>query len=510
MRSLSKSKLLSYRQCPKRLWLEVHRPGLREDSAQTQAVFAIGHDVGSLARRLYDPAQTGTLIDVQRDGFANALARTRELVQTSSAPIFEAGFTGGGGLAFADILLPVATGNERAWRMVEIKSSSSVKSYHHDDAAIQHFVATEAGVPLAQIAIGHIDTSWVYPGAECYDGIFVEEDLTQEASARHAEVRNWINDARVIVGRSTPPPRATGPHCCDPFECGFLKHCLSEEPQVEHPVAWLPRVQTGSLRDLLAQPDIRSLAQVPDELLTEKQRRVKEHTLAGTVYFDRQAAAAELAKVPLPALFLDFETIAFAVPIWVGTRPYEQIPFQYSLHRQAADGTLAHHAFLDLSGTDPSRKIAEDLVRECAGDEPVFAYNQAFEGRCLGQLAERFADLREPLLAIASRLHDLLPIVRENYYHPSQRGSWGLKAVLPALVPELSYEALEGVRDGGAAQDAYAKAISPDTTAEQKAEIERQLLAYCHLDTLAMVRLRERLVAGQPAIGTPSGSVSQP
>lgn len=493
MRSLSKSKIIAFRQCPKRLWLEVHRPDLRADSASTEAAFAIGHDVGALARRLYDPTRTGDLIDVGREGFAGAFARTRRLVATSAAPIFEAGFKAAGALAFADILLPVAGGSQRRWRMVEIKASASVKPYHRDDAAIQHYVATEAGVQLQAIAIGHVDTSWVYPGDDRYDGIFVEEDLTDEAAGRHAEVAQWIADAQATVAAGAMPARETGAHCGSPYECGFLSNCRSEEPPVAHPVAWLPWVQASALKQFLAAPGVRSLEQVPDELLNGCQRRVKEHTLAGTVFFDRAKAAEEVREVPLPALFLDFETIAFAVPIWAGTRPYQQIPFQYSLHCLAPDGTLGHHAFLDLTGDDPSRKIAEDLVRECSGDAPVFAYNQVFEGRCLGYLADRFEDLREPLLAIADRLCDLLPIVRRTYYHPSQQGSWGLKSVLPALVPELSYDALEGVQDGGSVQAAYAEAVHPETSADRKAEIERQLLAYCHLDTLAMVRLREAL-----------------
>ena len=495
MRSLSKSKLLAYRQCPKRLWLEVHRPDLRADSAATQASFAVGHDVGALARELYDPERTGTLIDVDKEGFRGALDRTRRLVASSTTPIFEAGFAAGGALAFADILLPDATQGHRGWRMVEIKASGSVKPYHHDDAAIQHFVATQAGAPLTRVAIGHIDTTWVYPGDGRYAGIFVEEDLTEEARSRAPEVRRWITDAQAIAAQLTCPVRGTGPHCTDPFECGFLGHCSEPEPTVAHPVRWLPRMQSAALLEYLAQPEVQSLDQVPDALLTERQLRVKEHTLAGTVYFDTAAAAAALARAPLPALFLDFETIAFAVPIWAGTRPYQQVPFQYSLHRQAADGSLGHHSFLDLTGDDPSRTIAEDLVRECGGDERVVAYNVSFERRCLEYLAERFDDLREPLLRIAARLFDLLPVVRDQYYHPMQEGSWGLKSVLPALVPDLSYAKLEGVRDGGAAPEAYAEAIHPDTLADRKAELERQLLAYCELDTLAMVRLREALLS---------------
>lgn len=496
MASLSKSKLLAFRQCPKRLWLEVHRPELRQDSVRTMASFAVGHDVGALARRLYDPLQIGSLIDVEKEGFAGALARSRQLVGSSSVPIFEAGFAAAGALAFADILLPTSHDGKRAWRMVEIKSSGEVKDYHREDAAIQHFIATQAGVPLEAIAVGHIDTSWKYPGDGQYEGILVEEDVTEEASARHAEVSEWIADAQGIASSGQQPARQTGPHCTDPFECGFHGYCSSQEPPVEHPVAFIPKVQAKALKRLLAEPGIRSLDQVPDELLNEVQQRVKAHTLTGTVYFDAESAAEAVSKIPLPALFLDFETISYVVPIWPGTRPYQQIPFQYSLHRLAADGKLEHHAFLDLSGEDPSRRIAEDLVRHCAGEEPVFAYNKSFEAGCIQRLADRFDDLKEALFHLRNRLHDLHPIVRDNFYDPSQQGSWSIKKVLPALVPDLNYEALDGVKDGGGAMNAYLEAVRSETTVERKAEIERQLLAYCHLDTLAMVRMRERLLAG--------------
>ncbi len=491
---LSKSKLLAFRQCPKRLWLEVNRPELREDAAASQAAFSRGHDVGSLARRLYDPMRKGTLIDVGADGIMNALARTRERMEVGEGPIFEAGFSAAGAVVFADVLLPVRAGALTAWRMVEVKSTGKVKDYQRDDAAIQHYVATQAGVRLEGIAVACVNTSWVYPGGDDYGGILTEHDVTKDASSRHTEVRKWIADAVTVAASDAVPARLTGAHCRSPFDCGFLRHCESQEPAVEFPVTWLPRIMRRDLAGFLAQPDVRSMDQVPDELLNDKQRRVKEHTLAGTTYFDANSAAAAVGRIPLPALFLDFETIAFAVPVWAGTRPYQQIPFQYSLHRLAADGSLNHHAFLDLSGNDPSRALADCLVRECDSGEPVFAYNKGFEEKCIRELAGRFEDLREPLLCIASRLVDLLPIVRQSYYNPIQQGSWGLKAVLSALVPELSYQTLEGVKDGHGAQVAYSQAVHHLTTPERKAQIKQQLLDYCRLDTASMVYLRRRLV----------------
>lgn len=184
---LSKSKLLAFRQCPKRLWLEVHRSDLRQDSSATEASFQIGHEVGEVVRLLYDPKKSGVVLDAQTDGYDVALSRSQDLLG-SSAPIFEAGFAADGAIAFADVMLPICRGQLRSWRMVEVKSSTSVKDYYRDDAAIQSFVALSAGVPLKSIAIAHIDSTWVYPGDGVYDGLLVENDVTDEAFAGADEV----------------------------------------------------------------------------------------------------------------------------------------------------------------------------------------------------------------------------------------------------------------------------------------------------------------------------------
>ena len=239
MRALSKSKLLAYRQCPKRLWLEVHRPKLRDDSAATRASFAVGHQVGDIARRLYDPEGKGVLIDLQANGFDAAFARTQELLRAVQ-PVFEAGFRTEGALAFADVMLPVRKGGKLAWRMVEVKSSTSVKDYHRDDAAVQSFIARSSGVPLAEVALAHINSDWTYPGKEDYNGLLQEEDLTNEAFGRGDEVRSWIAEAQQIVAKKREPSVVIGKHCENPYECGFLAYCQSQETQAEQPIKWLP------------------------------------------------------------------------------------------------------------------------------------------------------------------------------------------------------------------------------------------------------------------------------
>ncbi|WP_454719500.1 MULTISPECIES: DUF2779 domain-containing protein [Cupriavidus] len=488
MRLLSKSKLMAFRQCPKRLWLEIHRPDLRSDSAATETSFAIGHQVGEIARRLYDPRGTGALVDAQTEGFEAAFARSQALLD-SAEPVFEAGFRADGALAFADVMLPAGAGAARTWRMVEVKSSTSVKDYHLDDTAVQAFVARRAGVPLSAIALAHIDSQWVYPGGGDYHGLLAEADVSAQAFARAGEVQDWITQAQAVAGRDAEPEQPTGRHCGTPYACGFLGYCGSQEPVAQYPVQWLPRIQSRALKALVEQDGVADMRDVPDHLLNDKQRRVKTHTLSGEVFFDAAGAAAELAAHKLPACFLDFETIQFAVPVWPGTRPYQQLPFQFSLHRLSRTGKLAHQSFLDLSGNDPSLAFAQALVAGCGQAGPVFVYNAAFETARMRELAARFPALEAPLLAINARVVDLLPVAQQHYYHPDQQGSWSIKTVLPAIAPDLRYDALDGVQDGGMAMSAYQEAIAPGTTPARKARIERQLTDYCRLDTFAMVRL---------------------
>ena len=231
------------------------------------------------------------------------------------------------------------------------------------------------------------------------------------------------------------------------------------------------------------------LIDVPDANLNALQQRVKHCTLNNEVFHDREGAIAALPPDSGASLFLDFETAMLAVPIWAGTRPYQQVPFQYSLHRVESDSSIIHMSFLDLSGNNPSRALAEALIKDCGAEGPIYVYNAGFERGVILRLAEAFPELSVALLAIAERLVDLLPVTRNHYYHPDQKGSWSIKAVLPTVSPDLAYAELEGVADGSQAMDAFAEAVDPSTSAERKAQIHQELEDYCRLDTLAMVRL---------------------
>ena len=450
--------------------------------------FDSGHQVGDIARRLYDPKGSGAMLDPGKDGLENVFAKTQQLLR-SPKPIFEAGFRTEEALAFADVMVPTRKGGKVVWKMVEVKSSTSVKNYHLDDAAIQVFIARANGVELSSASVACIDSDWVYQGNGNYLGLLYETDVTEQSLSRELEVRKWIADAQCVIASAQEPAVKVSSHCNVPFECGFSAYCQSQMPVANHPISQLPGRLSKPLRELIEAQDLTDLQEVPDELLNDRQLRVKHAALSGTTFFDAAGAAKALKQHKLPAYFMDFETIQFAIPIWKGTRPYQQIPFQFSVHRLSRTGELEHESFVDLTGEDPSREFSKALIAACGDQGPVFAYNAVFEKSRILELAARFPRLGSALKRLAERVIDLLPIARDHYYHPDQQGSWSIKAVLPSLCPDLDYDQLDGVQNGGMAMEAYTEALNPTTTPERRAQIERQLVAYCALDTLALVRL---------------------
>jgi hypothetical protein len=503
--TLSKSRLLAYRQCERRLWLEIHRRDLIEISAQQQARFDAGHRVGELARQLADPQGQGILFDAQQDGF-EAVLRVSRQVLSERRPLFEAGFAAQGGIVFVDLLLPDegTEGDGQGWRLVEVKSSGSVKPYHWDDLAVQVHVLRSAGVELTSAAVACLDTHWTYPGKGDYVGLLHYEEGLEAAAARSQEVQGWIDGGRAVAGKEAEPEVGMGEHCTTPFACPFTAHCGQGQPQAQHPVHWLPRVQRKVLKEFLRSSGVADMAEVPDELLNATQRRVKHATLSGLPWFDAEGARKALAPHAGTLRFLDFEAAARPVPVWAGSRPYQQVPFQFSLHTLHEDGRVEHEEFIDLSGEDPSGGFALYLVQVSGTSGPVFVYNAGFEGQVISSLAARFRNLEDSLRALRHRLVDLKPVTEQHYYHPSQQGKWGLKSVLPTLGGGEDHSQLEGVADGQMAVEAYLEATDPDTPPPRMKELRQQLLTYCWLDTWAMVRLWAFLV-GRPGLDEAGG-----
>lgn len=489
MQRLSKSKLMAYRQCPKRLWLEVHQPKLKDDSGSV-AAFATGNEVGELACQLFDRQGDGINVDPHLSNWEHSVEQTAKEIVKGNRAVFEAYFTIPGAMALADVMRPDPDYSELRWEIIEVKSSASLKDYHRDDVAIQTYIIEKSGTPLSKSGLAHINSSFVYPGGGNYKGLFTLEDLTEEAQGRANEVAKWLEEAQKIVALEEAPEIEVGPQCHEPFDCGFCAHCHKDIPEQEDPFSMLPNLR-WQRKETWKLQGIETLEEVPDEELSDTQAIVKSAHLTGNTHFDSEAAHSLLAQYGSPTYFLDYETIAFAVPIWAQSSPYQNIPFQYSLHRVDDDGSLEHFEFLELDGQDPRRALSETMIEQCGTEGPIFVYNASFERRVTGQLAELFPDLREDLIKILSRIVDLLPIARQCYYNPSQNGSWSLKAISPAIDLKLSYKELKGVQVGSEAGIAYLEACKPETSLERREELRQQMLEYCKLDTFATVRIWE-------------------
>jgi hypothetical protein len=488
---LSKSKITMFEQCPKRLWLSVHRRDLVEHDDGAEARFATGHEVGAIACALLPD---GVMIEAEPD-LAVALATTRALLDNGhDRPIFEATLQYDGVLVRIDVLEPDGAGG---WRMAEVKSSTKAKDYHVGDLATQLWVARNAGVPISSAAIRHIDSSFVLERDGDYDGLFADVDLMAVAEPIIAGRSETVAAARATLA-GAEPDTAPGAHCDAPFPCEFAGYCHAALPAgPEWPVSVLPH---GGGKRWIEQGVVDLLAVDPAALTNAVHARVHRATVSGEVYHDVEGARAAMGGWAFPRTWLDFETIGFAVPRWIGTRPYQQVPFQFSAHVETADGVIMHREFLSLDGGDPRRACAEALVEMVPPTGAVIGYNASFEKGRILELAAAFPDLADALSAMAARVVDLLPVTRANWYHRNQRGSWSIKAVLPTIAAELDYAALE-VKDGGSAQEAYAEAIAAGCTAERRLALDTALRAYCGRDTEAMIVLARRLQLNDDVCG---------
>ena len=482
---LSKSKITAFEQCPRRLWLSVHRRGLAEQDEGAEARFATGHEVGAVACALLPD---GVMVEAEPD-LAAALATTRALLEGGhDRPIFEATLEHDGVLVRIDVLEPDGAGG---WHMAEVKSSTKAKDSHVGDLATQLWVARNAGVPVTSAAIRHIDNSFVLEREGDWNGLFANTDLVALAEPIIATRAHVAAAARSTLA-GAEPDISPGDHCETPFPCEFAGYCHATLPAgPDWPVTVLPH---GGGKPWIERNVIDLFAVDPAELTSVVHKRVHHATVTGEVYHDIAGARGAMTGWTFPRIWLDFETIAFAVPRWVGTKPYGQVPFQFSAHIEAADGAVDHREFLSLDGDDPRRACAEALVTMIPASGAVIGYNASFERSRIMELAAAFPDLADTLTGIADRVVDLLPVTRANWYHRDQRGSWSIKAVLPTVAPELDYAGLE-VKDGGSAQVAYLEAIDDGCTVGRRIALDTALRAYCGRDTEAMIVLARRLCA---------------
>lgn len=479
---LSKSRFQSGRQCHKRLWLEVYRRDLIQVSASSQARFDEGNRFGELSRELLGG---GAVIEAGPLESERAQAETRALLEqpvAQVARIFEAAFEHDGVRVRADALLRGDAGDE----LVEVKSSTSVKDEYLWDCAVQSWVMRGADLALERIHVGHVNNQFVLEHEGDYRGLLHREDVTCRVEPLIAEVPGIVRTLEAVIA-GEQPAISTGKHCSDPYPCPFIAHCKSQEPAgPEYPVAILPR--GGKLAEQLQADGLLDLREVPeDRLKNETHIRVARATRNGQALVSPDLAST-LDALPFPRHYLDYETISPTVPRWIGTKPFQQIPFQFSCHVEQADASIDHKEFLDISGDSPIPDFVDALIEACGTEGPILVWNQGFEAARTREMAIMFPRKADALLALVERMVDLLPIYRNFYYHPAQMGSWSIKKVLPTVAPELDYSDLE-VSDGGMAQDAWLEAVDPATTPERKKHLRAAMLKYCERDTWAMVRL---------------------
>jgi len=486
---LSKSAFMRGRQCPKSLWLYRHSPKLQDAvSAAQEAIFAQGTSVGRFAWGLFPGG-----IDLSPeyvDGiprFAGALERTAEAVRSGADVLYEAAFVHKGVLAAVDIL--VRDGGR--WRAYEVKSGASVKETYAEDAALQHWVLRGAGLDLTDVSVVHIDTSYVRSGAIDPRGLFAVASVHDFARDRSEAIGAEVARLEAVLAMDAVPDVAIGPHCSAPYPCSFHGHCWAHVP--ERSVFSLGR--GGRKAWELWDRGVRTLAEIPDDFeLNAAQRIEVACARTGKPHIDAKAVRGFLEPLGGELLFLDFETVGPAVPLFEGTRPFQAIPFQYSLHRRAArGGAFTHSAFLGDGRTDPREALVEQLLADTRGQAPILMYSP-YERRVLGELSAAFPRRAKEIRNRMARLVDLItPFRRRAFYTPAMNGSSSIKKVLPAVAPELAYGDLD-IADGSAANAAY-ESLHYDRDPARRERVRLALLDYCERDTLAMVKVLEALEA---------------
>jgi predicted RecB family nuclease len=473
---LSKSRVMAGLQCHKLLWWMVHEaeaPELALDD-QTQAVMDRGSRVGELARS-YVPG--GVAVGLPYNAYDERIALTRRLLDAGAPAVYEASFRGSGVYVAVDILKR----DDRGFRLIEVKSTASVKEHHIPDVAVQAHALRQSGLDLVGTEVMHLNRECVYPDLS---NLFIRSDVTDAAGAMTESVPGWIAAQLEMLQGSVPDVR-TGPHCSTPYECPFIARCWPTLPP--HHVSTLYAMRRRALE--LDEQGYRTIHDLPEEVplgrIADRQRRAVQE---GRIVVEPGLAQALEIFVP-PIAFLDFETVGLAVPVWDGCHPYDAVPVQFSCHVQDVDGRVTHHEWLAEGPEDPRPALAERLIRACEGARTVVAYNAGFERRRIEEMAEVLPTLAEPLRSIVDRLVDLLPVIRNHVYHPDFNGSFSLKSVLPALVLELRYDDL-AIADGGTASLELERLLfSGSLEPKAREQLQSDLLRYCQRDTWALVAL---------------------
>ncbi len=479
---LSKSTFIRGCQCHKSLWLYKHLYQTRDRiSPEQQAIFDRGSKVGLLARELFPGGVDASPPTPFQYG--RSVTKTAELVRDRTPVIYEAAFRHEGVLAAMDILVR----DGASYRAFEVKSSTSVTETYLLDAALQYFVITGSGLPLSDISIVCVNPDYVRHGKLDLYRLFVGRSVRSEVIGLQPTIVQKVEELSRVARAEQMPEVPIGPHCHNPYPCDFIGTCWKEVP--EYSVFDIARLDEEKKFELF-HSGIVAVGDVPDSYPLSDRQRLQVHVeRSRSAVIEAPAIEGLIRSLRYPLLFLDFETFQPAVPLYDNSSPYQQIPFQFSLHRRERPGEEASHVeFLAEAGPDPRDSFAEAMLAALGESGSVLAYNQSFEVGRLTELAALFPERAPALEAVIDRVADLMtPFQRCDYYLPSMRGSYSIKRVLPALAPELSYDSL-AIGDGTAAALAFTELFEVRDPA-RRAEVRRQLLDYCSMDTYAMVRI---------------------
>jgi hypothetical protein len=398
--------------------------------------------------------------------------------------LFQATFTAADLLVKVDILTQTAVG----WHLIEVKSSTQYKrDVHLPDIAFQVYVLQQAGLPVVQATLMHLNSECRCPDLS---NLFALTDVTDEVQACLPQVAADVVAMRQLVAQPESPAVSIGRYCHKPYTCSFHDYCWQDIVDLTiYDIPYLKRPQEAQLEA----DGLRYVSDIPPSFALGDKRadafvqRLRQQQIA----IDRATIRAKLADLTYPLYFFDFETIDYAIPVFAGCKPYQQVPFQYSCHILQADGTLTHRDYLHTTSDDPRRALAETLLDHIGESGHLVAYNISFERSVLRHLAGQLSAYADPLIRLADRLWDQLVIFRQHYRHYGFGKSNSLKSVLPVIVPALSYQTLD-VQNGAQAQVVWEEMIHCEDTAV-KSRLAENLKAYCHLDTLAMVKIHQAL-----------------
>ena len=485
---LSKSTFISGLQCNKKLYLSKKYKDLASlRTAAAEAIMKQGTSMGELAQFVFPNGKDAT--PEHYWDYAPSIAQTKAWIEAGEPTIYEAAFQANSVLAALDIL--IHKNGERI--ALEVKSSTGVKEYHLNDAALQFWVMEQVGFKPDRFFIMHINNQYVREGKIKVRKLFRWEDVTEEVLARQKDIAVQVQELKEVLQATEVPQVDIGAHCSEPFACEFAAHCWQHIP--ENSIFEVSGL--GKKAWNYYEQGILAIQDLPEE---ESFSTLQQLQIAGIKKGQRVVEKKEIQKFlgdwQFPLYFFDFETINPALPTYDGCRPYEQLGVQYSLHVLTKEGSLTHSEFLAQAGEDPRKAIVEKILQEFGNSGSIVAYNMSFEKRVIQSLANTFPEYQTQLEALLDRFVDLMiPFQKGWYYLPEMQGSYSIKAVLPALFPNdktLDYTELS--IGNGSNASAYLQAMLENRiNKEELTVLRKELLAYCKLDTLAMVKILELL-----------------